>query len=91
MCEIFVNYCHFTTEDKQWSFPAKPESNLNRRRYCVPVYICINYFFIVVSSDSCKGVDRPTRLETLLEHVRSYSLECSQHLLLSQALTRISS
>ena len=32
MCEIFSNYRHFTTEDKQWSLPAKPESNLNRRR-----------------------------------------------------------
>ena len=32
--KIFSNYRHFTTEDKQWSLPAKPESNL-----CLSVHI----------------------------------------------------
>jgi len=34
MSEIFSNYRHFTTEDKQWSLSAKPESNL-----CLSVHI----------------------------------------------------
>ena len=59
--------------------PPPSEKNREKRRLWiavvnrVPVYICINYYFFVFFSDSWKGFDRPIRLYTLLEHVRSYS------------------
>ena len=59
--------------------PPPSEKNRGKRRLWiavvnrVPVYICINYCFFCFFSDSWKGFDRPTRLWTLLEHVRSYS------------------
>ena len=38
----------------------------------VPVYICISYYFFCFPSDNWKGVERLTRLWTLVQHVRSY-------------------
>ena len=38
----------------------------------VPVYICISYYYFCFPFDNWKGVERLTRLWTLVQHVRSY-------------------
>ena len=70
------------------TFPL-PQKKIGRRDVCESMSLIVfrlhlhKLLFFVFFSDSWNGVDRPTRLWTFLEHVRSYSLGCSQPLWLS--------
>ena len=48
----------------------------------VPVYICISYYYFCFPFDNWKGVERLTRLWTLVQHVRSYYFFWGVHRLL---------
>jgi len=57
-----------------------PQKNRENR---VPVYICINYFLLLFHPTVEKVLTDQHDWGLFLENVLSYSLECSQHLLLS--------